>query len=92
MLPLFRHRIASMKVYPPWTLVAWFIGGATVLSYLGLGYFVHSLSIHDRWFPLLDHLRGMIAGIAMGIVITLTIWYYLGRSRTVPPAVDSTSR
>ena len=91
-LSLFHRRIASMKAYPSWALVAWFIAGATTLIYLGLGYFVHSLSIHNRWFPLLDHLRGMIAGIAMGIILTLTIWYLLGYLRTVSPAVDSTSR
>ena len=90
-VPLFRHR-ASMKVYPSWALVAWFLAGAAALTYVGLGYFVYSLPIHDRWLPLLTHGRSMIAGTAIGIILTLVLWYYLGSQRTATPPLDSTPR
>ena len=91
-VPFFRHRIASMKTFPSWALVGWFIAGATAVLYVALGLFVHSLSIHDRWLPLLTHLRSVIAGMVMGIIITWLIWYFLAYRRAVSDGVDSTSR
>jgi hypothetical protein len=91
-MPLFARRAKSMKTYPSWALVAWFVAGATAVAYLGVGYFVHSLGIRDRWLPLLSHLRSLIGGIAIGIILTLVLWYFLGYLRTPTRALDSTSR
>jgi hypothetical protein len=91
-IPLFARRTKSMKTYPSWALAAWFVAGATALVFLGLGYFVHSLSIWDRWLPLLSHLRSLIGGIAIGIILTLVLWHFLGYSRTTTPPSDPISR
>jgi hypothetical protein len=72
-VPFFRHRVASMKGFPLWALVGWFVSGATAVLYVTLGVFVQSLSIHDRRLPLLTHLRSVIAGMVMGIIITWLI-------------------
>ena len=91
-IPLFARRMASMKAYPSWALVAWFIAGVAALAYLGLGFYAHSLSLQDRWLPLLTHLRSLIGGISVGIMLTLLLWYFFGYSRTNTPTLDSTSR
>ena len=90
-IPIFARRLASLRTYPTWALITSFGAGGTSLVYLGLGWFVHSLGIHDRWLPLLTHLRSLIGGVGIGMGLTLILWYLLSYSRTATPALDRPS-